>query len=46
VRPVGDHATTGVALLLEQVKRRSPERGDLDHEIVQTLVLAAVQAVG
>ena len=43
---VGDDAAAAISLLLEKVERGDLHRTDFDHEIVKTLVLAAVLAVG
>lgn len=46
VMAVGDDATATVGLLFEQVQRGDLHRSDLDHEVVEALVFAAVLAVG
>ena len=46
VMSVGDDATATVGLLFEQVERGDLHRSDLDHEIVEALVFAAILAVG
>jgi hypothetical protein len=42
---ISNEAASAVGFILKQTERRDLERSDFDHEIGQTLVLAAVEAV-
>lgn len=44
--PVGDDAAAGVGLFLEEVQGRGAQRGDFDHQVMQALIFAAIEAVG
>ena len=46
VRAVGDDAAAVIRLLFEEIKRGDLHRADLDHEILEALIFAAIQAVG
>lgn len=46
VSAIGNHAASGVGLLLEQKKSGGGKRRDLDHEIVQSLIFATIETVG
>jgi hypothetical protein len=45
VRAVGDDATAAIRLLFEKIKRGDLHRPDLDHEILEALIFAAIEAV-
>jgi hypothetical protein len=46
VRAVSDDAAAAVRLLFEEIKRGDLHRPDLDHEILEALIFAAIEAVG
>ena len=43
---VGDNAATAVGLLFEEVEGRNRQCRDLDHQVIQTLIFAAIEAGG